>query len=121
MNDKVYDVTKFLMEHPGGEEVLLQWAGYDATEAFNDVGHSADAKKMADDYLVGELKEDEGQTTAGVSLPEEAKKGEPTESWRQILSSPTWSNFLIPVALSLGVFCAYKLGTAIYRQMVSAS
>ncbi|WAR11831.1 CYB5-like protein [Mya arenaria] len=34
--DQVYDVTKFLEEHPGGEEVLLEQAGGDATDAFED-------------------------------------------------------------------------------------
>ena len=24
LDNKVYDVTKFMMEHPGGEEVLIQ-------------------------------------------------------------------------------------------------
>lgn len=38
----VYDVTKFIEEHPGGEDVLKEWAGQDATEAFLDVGHSSD-------------------------------------------------------------------------------
>lgn len=42
IDDLVYDVTKFLMEHPGGEEVILNLAGQDATEGFNDVGHSTD-------------------------------------------------------------------------------
>lgn len=42
IDDLVYDVTKFVMEHPGGEEVILNMAGQDATEAFNDVGHSSD-------------------------------------------------------------------------------
>jgi cytochrome b involved in lipid metabolism len=42
INDLVYDVTKFIMEHPGGEEVILNVAGQDATDAFNDVGHSSD-------------------------------------------------------------------------------
>ena len=35
---KVYDVTEFLAEHPGGEEILLETAGTDSTEAFEDVG-----------------------------------------------------------------------------------
>ncbi|KAF3907954.1 hypothetical protein ABW21_db0206536 [Orbilia brochopaga] len=34
IHEKVYDVTKFVDEHPGGEEVLLDVAGQDATEAF---------------------------------------------------------------------------------------
>uniref|UniRef100_A0A183BSG5 Cytochrome b5 n=1 Tax=Globodera pallida TaxID=36090 RepID=A0A183BSG5_GLOPA len=96
MNDKVYDVTKFLMEHPGGEDVLLQWAGSDATEAFNDVGHSNDAKELTENYLVGEVNnDDDGQETAGLLLPEEAKREGETESWRNILTSPVnfgWTN-----------------------------
>ena len=35
---QVYDVTDFLSDHPGGEEILLESAGADSTEAFEDVG-----------------------------------------------------------------------------------
>jgi cytochrome b involved in lipid metabolism len=28
IHGKVYDVTKFLQDHPGGEEVLLELAGH---------------------------------------------------------------------------------------------
>lgn len=52
---KVYDVTKFVDEHPGGEEVLLEHAGADATEAFEDVGHSESARVLLEDYLLGPL------------------------------------------------------------------
>ncbi|KAJ0056261.1 hypothetical protein NL108_004552, partial [Boleophthalmus pectinirostris] len=41
--------------HPGGEEVLLEQAGADATESFEDVGHSTDAREMLEQYYVGEL------------------------------------------------------------------
>lgn len=57
VHNKVYDVTDFLSEHPGGEEILLETAGTDATEAFEDVGHSADARTLLADYLVGDLAE----------------------------------------------------------------
>jgi len=56
LNGKVYDVTKFLEEHPGGEEILLENAGSDATGAFEDVGHSNDAREMLHHYLKGSLK-----------------------------------------------------------------
>uniref|UniRef100_A0A3Q3X1G0 Cytochrome b5 heme-binding domain-containing protein n=1 Tax=Mola mola TaxID=94237 RepID=A0A3Q3X1G0_MOLML len=55
IHDKVYDITSFLEEHPGGEEVLLEQAGADATESFEDVGHSTDAREMLQHYLIGEL------------------------------------------------------------------
>lgn len=35
INNKVYDITSFVDEHPGGEEVLLDVAGQDSTEAFD--------------------------------------------------------------------------------------
>lgn len=52
---KVYDVTKFLDEHPGGEEVLLEVSGSDATENFEDVGHSTDARELMKEFVIGEL------------------------------------------------------------------
>ncbi|XP_003385702.1 PREDICTED: cytochrome b5-like isoform X2 [Amphimedon queenslandica] len=55
VHNKVYDVTKFMEEHPGGEEVLLEQGGRDATEAFEDVGHSPDARELQQNYLIGEL------------------------------------------------------------------
>jgi len=55
MDNLVYDITKFLEDHPGGEEVLLEQAGQESTEAFEDVGHSEDARMMAKKYLIGEL------------------------------------------------------------------
>ncbi|CAD5233330.1 unnamed protein product [Bursaphelenchus xylophilus] len=59
IGNKVFDVTKFLDEHPGGCEVLLEKAGEDRTEAFEDIGHSSDARTLREDYLVGEVVEEE--------------------------------------------------------------
>lgn len=47
------------MQHPGGEEVLLEQAGKEATEAFEDVGHSTDARELMKKYKIGELVESE--------------------------------------------------------------
>ena len=49
----VYDMTNFVKEHPGGEETILEYAGKDATTAFNDVGHSADAIREMKLYKIG--------------------------------------------------------------------
>ncbi|KAJ3498926.1 hypothetical protein NLG97_g737 [Lecanicillium saksenae] len=56
VHDKIYDCSKFIDEHPGGEEVILDVAGQDATEAFEDVGHSDEARETLDELLVGTLK-----------------------------------------------------------------
>ncbi|PKY03293.1 cytochrome b5 [Aspergillus campestris IBT 28561] len=56
VHDKVYDVSAFVDEHPGGEEVLLDVAGQDATEAFEDVGHSDEAREILDGMFVGNVK-----------------------------------------------------------------
>lgn len=39
----------------GGEEVLLEIAGRDATEAYEDAGHSEEADEILVDLFVGEL------------------------------------------------------------------
>ena len=39
---KVYDVTKYLDDHPGGSEIIVEYAGKDATDMFEDIGHSSE-------------------------------------------------------------------------------
>ncbi|KAH9503559.1 hypothetical protein Btru_068186 [Bulinus truncatus] len=55
VNNKVYDVTRFLRLHPGGEDIILEYAGHDATSAFIDKGHSLDAFDMLAEYCIGEV------------------------------------------------------------------
>lgn len=59
IKNKVYDVTNFLKDHPGGVDILLVQAGQDGSDAFEDVGHSADAKDLMKTFLIGELPESE--------------------------------------------------------------
>lgn len=54
-NGQVYDVGNYLDEHPGGEEVIVDCAGEDATEAFDDIGHSDDAHDILKGLLIGKL------------------------------------------------------------------
>ncbi|OLY81277.1 Cytochrome b5 [Smittium mucronatum] len=55
IHNKVYDITKFLEEHPGGEDVLLENAGLDATMNFDDIGHSDDARTLLKNFYIGDL------------------------------------------------------------------
>lgn len=55
IHNDVYDVTTFLNEHPGGPDSLLEFAGLDGTTAFEDVGHSSDAREMMRKYKIGTL------------------------------------------------------------------
>lgn len=56
----------------GGEEVLIEYAGKEATEAFDDVGHSQDAKDILKNYHVGTIVE--AERMANKKKKEETKK-----------------------------------------------
>lgn len=60
INGTVYDVTPFMHNHPGMEASLLLFGGTDASEAFNEVFHSPQARKLMRTLAVD-----------GLSLPHE--------------------------------------------------
>jgi len=100
IHDNVYDVTEFLEEHPGGEEVLLEQAGKDATENFEDVGHSTDARTLMKQYLIGELVEEDKLHVAA----KERKWGD--DAGEEETSS--WKSWLIPMALALTASLVFR-------------
>jgi cytochrome-b5 reductase len=53
----VCNVTEYLKDHPGGADVLIEVAGTDATAAYEDVGHSEDAREIIQKYVIGGLKD----------------------------------------------------------------
>ncbi|KAF7728785.1 Cytochrome b5 [Apophysomyces ossiformis] len=55
IDNKVYDITPFIDEHPGGEEVLFDEGAKDATGPFDDVGHSEDARELLQKYYIGDV------------------------------------------------------------------
>ncbi|KAG2191002.1 hypothetical protein INT46_010833 [Mucor plumbeus] len=65
---KVYNVTTFAADHPGGELAIYEEAGKDATESFNDIGHSEAAHEWLKDYYIGDLE--------GSQQPEEKEQEE---------------------------------------------
>ena len=52
---KVYDVTPFMDDHPGGGEIMLSAAGKDGTQDFEDVGHSPHARELLKKYYLDEF------------------------------------------------------------------
>ena len=56
IHDKVYDITDLLVEHPGGEEELVEKAaGVDGTESYEDTWPSDDNREMLKSFYIGDL------------------------------------------------------------------
>lgn len=102
IHNSVYNVTEFLNEHPGGEEVLLEQAGRDASEAFEDVGHSSDARDMMKKYKIGELAEEDRVSIEKKSPWVSSNDDSPSTSGNG------WMSWLAPLVLGV-------LATLVYR------
>lgn len=59
IHNRVFDLTAFVRVHPGGESVLHQYAGRDATAAFEAVGHSTSARKLLERLCIGQVTEED--------------------------------------------------------------
>jgi 4-hydroxysphinganine ceramide fatty acyl 2-hydroxylase len=81
---RVYNVTDFLDEHPGGEELILEWAGKDITEILADEAshlHSEMTYEVLDEnYLVGYLATDEEEKEL-LSNPKHKQEVKPDEEF----------------------------------------
>ncbi|KAF8646364.1 hypothetical protein AX16_007230 [Volvariella volvacea WC 439] len=103
IHGKVYDVTKFLDEHPGGDEVILAEGGQDATEAFEDVGHSDEARALLPGFLVGEFE------SAGLKLKSGAAAAQETRI-KSAVETGSNAMYFVPLAL-LGAYFAWRFYT----------
>ncbi|EAQ93767.1 hypothetical protein CHGG_02002 [Chaetomium globosum CBS 148.51] len=56
IHGQVFDVSKYIDDHPGGADLLVEAAGTDATEDFDNAGHSEDALEIMRELCVGVLK-----------------------------------------------------------------
>ena len=55
---KIYDVSAFLPDHPGGDDLILNYAGKDIEEVMKDRDeheHSDSAYDMLEEYVVGKI------------------------------------------------------------------
>ncbi|KAJ4479112.1 cytochrome b5-like heme/steroid binding domain-containing protein [Lentinula aciculospora] len=99
IDGKVYDCTKFIDEHPGGDEVILAEAGKDATEAFEDVGHSDEARALLPEMLLGTFDKNSGMDIKKLSTA-------PTSAQKAIEHG---SNLMYFIPLSLmGAYFAWR-------------
>jgi 4-hydroxysphinganine ceramide fatty acyl 2-hydroxylase len=65
---KVYDVTHFLQDHPGGDDLILEYAGQDVEEVMRNKDeheHSEAAYEMLQEYLVGRIGSEETTVSEG--------------------------------------------------------
>ncbi|KAL9642722.1 hypothetical protein ABK040_009800 [Willaertia magna] len=56
-HQKVYNLTNYLSEHPGGIKLILKDAGKDCTSSFEAMYHSHKARNILEKYLIGILNE----------------------------------------------------------------
>ncbi|KAL6294873.1 hypothetical protein ACE6H2_003015 [Prunus campanulata] len=91
IDGKVYDLTLYLDDHPGGDDVVLAAAGRDATEDFEDAGHSNIAKDLMGAFCIGELDVD---TTS----PEITSKNQAVD-YPQKIKDLTKQYWAVPVAV----------------------
>ncbi|MCJ1363097.1 Cytochrome b2, mitochondrial precursor [Acarospora aff. strigata] len=76
VHGRVYDVTEFMPEHPGGMKIILKYAGKDATEAYEPIHPPDTLDKFLDKSKhLGEVDMD--------TIEEEQKEKDPDEDERQ--------------------------------------
>ncbi|KAF1967061.1 hypothetical protein BU23DRAFT_584079 [Bimuria novae-zelandiae CBS 107.79] len=106
---KVYNVTDYVRDHPGGIDVLIDTAGKDGTEAYDDVGHSEDADEILQSYLIGVAAESKkARKSKAVKLVQESSplsKTAPTSS----SSANVPKGVLASVAVAAPAYYAFQI------------
>ncbi|PIA33789.1 hypothetical protein AQUCO_04000089v1 [Aquilegia coerulea] len=92
VDGKVYDVSSYLDEHPGGDDVLLKATGKDATDEFNDAGHSKDAIQLMEEFCIGELDPSD-------IIPEEESSADKEVDLTKRIMDMTSQYWVIPVGI----------------------
>ena len=99
-NEKVYDVTTFLDDHPGGPEILLDLAGQNGNEEFEDIGHSKDAREMLKQYEIGQVNM---KVKKEVTTAKEVVHTSPL-----VTTSSTW-RLMFPIVVLMVAYLYYQM------------
>ncbi|XP_068333636.1 cytochrome b5-like [Pyrus communis] len=101
IDGKVYDVSTYLDDHPGGDDVLLAATGRDATEDFEDAGHSKTAREEMEAFCIGEL----DTTSSDIPELEIFFKNQPTDYPKKLvdLTKQYWAVPAAVVSISVVV------------------
>ncbi|CDI78808.1 cytochrome b5, putative [Eimeria acervulina] len=117
----VYDLTKFMKYHPGGHHVILEAAGKDATETFEDIGHTLDARMMADKYIIGRVK---GETNLRKCTPANIKESGAMPSSTVARAGASTSLIVVMIVVALiGIWAYYQFQddkSSLYQQISTA-
>ncbi|OAG05520.1 uncharacterized protein CC84DRAFT_1090333 [Paraphaeosphaeria sporulosa] len=106
IHGKVYNVTEYVRDHPGGVDVLIDLAGKDATEGYDDVGHSEDADEILHSYLVGIAADsNKARKTKAVKLVQQSSPL-PTKTQTSSASSTALKAILASVAVAAPAYYA---------------
>lgn len=68
---KVYNITSYFGQHPGGDGALSSYCGKDGTVAFNSEGHSSYALSLLGNYYIGDF----NSTAVVTENPNQAQGG----------------------------------------------
>lgn len=98
VHGKVYDITNFLDEHPGGKKVLIKVAGTDASKQFDTFHNQAILDKWGPKLYIGDVgtgatesssQDDNSDFSEGALFGELIPFGDP--SWYQGFHSPYYN------------------------------
>ncbi|RYP61552.1 hypothetical protein DL769_007652 [Monosporascus sp. CRB-8-3] len=94
----VYNATKFLEDHPGGKEIILEVAGQDATDVFEEAGHSTEARDILPKLLVGRVEDYRNEVQSFDSIISAKARAEEGKG--------SWTKAIIAAVLPLVIFAS---------------
>ncbi|KAL2546618.1 Cytochrome [Forsythia ovata] len=96
-------LSSYLDEHPGGDDVLLRATGKDATDEFEDAGHSKSARELMESFCIGEL----DPTSPAIPELEIVSNKQELQSIPQKVINLSKQYWVVPVAVGLSVVVGF--------------